>query len=1000
MASTLQSPGIKVTVIDESFYTPAAPGTVPLIFVASAQDKKNASGTGIAQGTTSANAGKVWAITSQRDLTDTFGTPTFITDQSNNPVNGSELNEYGLQAAYSLLGVSSLAYIVRADVNLGQLHASTSIPAGNPVAGTYWVDTKKSLYGINEWSSSGTGSFTVKTPAVIIDNNNTSTSATLQGNSYVPNISVGKQGDYAMVVTSNNTNQLYYKNTANAWVLVQDGFDGNKKVTISPHYDYPTYTTSTALTGSIWIKTTTPGFGANWAVNYYNGSTNQWTSISAPIYSSTREALEKIDYTGGGKNIPVGTLFIEYSYDHTGTVADFKLWRRNNTKPTTIVSPVSTSTNVPGSTFTIRESLANTSSWGTATVVTLQGDSSVSMASQIPAAVSAAGLTNVSASYDSSTKKVTFTHALGGDFEITDGTNNPLGTIGFTAYNMATKSGTTNLYAANTGPSNNGNYDYLATNWKPLSYVASANAPITNPVDGTLWYDANLEDIDILINDGQAWRGYGNVYNNTNATGPIIAALAPTSHVDGGDLVDGDIWISTADVDMYGKAIYVFDGNSLNWVEQDVTDHTSPNGWIFADARWSTNGTETAPGNIQVMLSSDYLDPDAPDPALYPRGTRLWNTRRSGFNVKKYRAGYIDVTSDFGLNVRYKNDSMANYNPNRWVSFDSLNEDGSGKFGRHAQRAVVVSAFKSLIDTNAAIRDTDTLVFNLMATPGYPEAIQNMIAFNDDRFNTAFIIGDTPFRLHPSGTSLAAWGNNTANVLDNGDDGAVSHDDYMALFYPSGFTNDNTGNYIVVPPSHMILRMIANSDAKSYPWFAPAGIRRGGIDNATSVGYLDNLGEFHTVSLHESLRDVMAQNGHVNPIATLPGVGLVNFAQYTRAPAASAMDRINVARLIVYLRRQLAILAKPYLFEPNDTQTRTEIKSAAESLMLELVAQRALYDYLVVCDTSNNTPARIDRSELWMDIAIEPVKAAEFIYIPIRILNTGAIKAGNLGSNA
>ena len=106
--ATLQSPGVQVQVIDESFYNPAAPGTVPLIFVATAQDKANASATGTAPGTLAANAGKVWTITSQRDLVDTFGTPLFYTDSNNNPINGGELNEYGLQAAYSLLGVSCL----------------------------------------------------------------------------------------------------------------------------------------------------------------------------------------------------------------------------------------------------------------------------------------------------------------------------------------------------------------------------------------------------------------------------------------------------------------------------------------------------------------------------------------------------------------------------------------------------------------------------------------------------------------------------------------------------------------------------------------------------------------------------------------------------------------------------------------------------------------------------------------------------------------------------
>jgi hypothetical protein len=379
---------------------------------------------------------------------------------------------------------------------------------------------------------------------------------------------------------------------------------------------------------------------------------------------------------------------------------------------------------------------------------------------------------------------------------------------------------------------------------------------------------------------------------------------------------------------------------------------------------------------------------------------KLWNLRRSGNNVKKFIKGHLNLDANNGLNVRFANYPMkdsgtgdAIYTPDRWVTVSPNNTDGSGTFGRHAQRGYVVSKLKAMIDTNSAIRDTDTLAFNLIACPGYPETISNMSAFNTDIGQTAFVVGDTPFRLAPTGTALTAWGMNTAVATDNGDDGAVTYDEYVGMFYPSGYTTDNSGKNIVVPPSHMMLRTIINSDAKSYQWFAPAGTRRGGIDNATSVGYITGEGEFKTASLHESLRTVL-HDVKINPIATLPGVGLVNFAQYTRAKNASALDRINVVRLVAYLRKQLSVLAKPYLFEPNDAQTRREIKAAAESLMLELVGQRALYDFLVVCDSTNNTPARIDRSELYMDIAIEPIKAVEFIYIPLRIKNTGEIAAG------
>ena len=277
-----------------------------------------------------------------------------------------------------------------------------------------------------------------------------------------------------------------------------------------------------------------------------------------------------------------------------------------------------------------------------------------------------------------------------------------------------------------------------------------------------------------------------------------------------------------------------------------------------------------------------------------------------------------------------------------------------------------------------------------MACPGYPELIGEMISLNFDRGLTSFIVADSPARLTPDATSLNEWGTNVNIVVEDNDDGLVSRDEYMGVYYPWGFTSDNFGNNVVVPPSHMMLRTIALNDQVAYPWFAPAGTRRGGITNASSTGYVNSEGEFVAVALNEGQRDTLYSIA-VNPITFITGAGLVAYGQKTRARAASSLDRVNVARLVVYLRRQLTTLSKPYLFEPNDKITRDEIKQATESLMLELVGLRALYDYLVVCDETNNTPARIDRNELWLDIAIEPVKAVEFIYIPLRLKNTGEI---------
>ena len=275
-------------------------------------------------------------------------------------------------------------------------------------------------------------------------------------------------------------------------------------------------------------------------------------------------------------------------------------------------------------------------------------------------------------------------------------------------------------------------------------------------------------------------------------------------------------------------------------------------------------------------------------------------------------------------------------------------------------------------------------------------AIANMINLNTDRNNTAFIVGDTPLRLEGTATAITNWANNSASALDNGEDGLVSASDYLGVFYPAGRTTDNTGSNIVVPASHMMMRTLANNDNVAFPWFAPAGTRRGVVDNATAVGYIDSAsGEFQTISVTESVRDSM-HTVKINPITFFAGAGIVNFGNLTKVSGSSALDRINVSRLAVYLRSQLDSIAKPFIFEPNDELTRNEIKQAVESFLLELVGQRALYDFLVVCDETNNTATRIDRNELYVDIAIEPVKSVEFIYIPLRIKNTGEIaKLGN-----
>ena len=1114
----LVSPGVQVSVVDESFYTPAEPGTLPMIFVASASNKTNGAGTGTAPGTTAATAGTPYLLTSQRDLVDTFGDPLFKTDTNNNPIHGSELNEYGLQAAYSYLGIANRAYVVRADIDLGQLEASVTAPAANPQDGTYWFDTKNTLWGIQQWNGDSVLDkgqvFSNKVPIVITDETQTSNTGSLGVNGYsgyIPADTVGAVGDYAVIATT-TLNRIFYRNTSGNWVLVGsdpwakswptikgtasnpslstnnitingtsvavDGADTVSDVadtinglsitgvtaaavdskleiysdgtgsasndstlggdiliggdstllgqigitagtyyppalTIAKHTNIPEYKISdtyTRPTGSVWIKTTTPNLGAKYVVKKWNNTTQLWESSSPSIYGSNNEAIFNMDKSGGGANLLAGDLYVLSNVaGDTKPLATFKIHRRTGIAPTTITSSkiIAGSISAGTSTFTVASTDNSQLAFNTAITVSGTYTGAVADATVLAGAINNANIENVSATVNAQ-NKVTITHALGGEIKFVD-TDGVLTEAGITPF-VDANSGTPGVsYVQGTSGSTNP-LQLQASLWRVLTYTASDSEVTATTAEGTLWYDSTVDEVDIMVHNGSEFVGYlydgssgesstaspfydADSTKTTDPEGPIVSATAPTTQSDATALVTGDLWIDTSDLENYPK-LYKFNAARTDlpvenrWFAVDTGDQTTEEGILFADARYNTAGANSdKAGDIADLLASDYVDPDAPDPALYPKGMLLFNLRRSGFNVKKYRRNYISTAED---NPRYNDQSMAAYKADRWVTESGNQADGSGSFGRKAQRKVIVQALQALVNSNEDIRDDESRIFNMMACPGYPELIGEMKSLNYDRGLTAFVVGDSPYRLEPNATKINNWATNQDNALEDNDKGLVTTDPYLAVFYPSGFTSDNFGNNVVVPPSHMMMRTIALSDQVSFPWFAPAGTRRGGITNASSTGYITSEGEFKSVALNEGLRDTLYAN-NVNPITFITGAGLVNFGQKTRQLTASSLDRINVARLVIYLRSQLNVLAKPYLFEPNDKITRDEIKQAAESLLLELVGQRALYDFLVVCDESNNTPARIDRNELYLDIAVEPVKAVEFIYIPLRLKNTGEI---------
>ena len=1077
----LISPGVQVTIIDESQYTPTAAGSIAYVLLATAQNKLNPSGT-VATGTTLTNAEKLITVTSQRDLISLFGSPIFQVDSAGVPINADERNEYGLLTAYSALGVSNQMYIQRANVDLAQLEGTSIRPTGEVSDGTYWLDLTTTNWGIFEWYPDE--GFNIQVPTVI-------TSST-QLNSGVPLSSVGAIGDYAVVATS-SSNPVYYKGYSNQWSLVgssswaanvpiitgqianpgnltiydkvvlnqtvvttgaitmtgaasainsamigkgvtarvnssgtleifadasaassgnlslPDGklyiakgtafgvgnvdlagkvglftsLDGsaNTKTIFGPSVSYASYTNPPAWRtsdtnprpyGSVWFKTSATGNGANWGLKEYSSSLQSWQSVAAPLYSSDTAAIQGLDFSAGGAGLPVGTVYVKYDTIGNNT-GSFKPYVKNVSGLLKITGNVAggSATYSIGNSFTLEASVPASAVTSSA-VITLTSTNAGGLVGDILAA----GIPNISAAIED-TGAISISHLAGGTIKMTLGVGNPLSMAG-----LLINSKVQTITAGSV---------YLASPFTSLTYSPSSTAPFSNPNDNTLWYYNSAVEADIMINDGTGWKGYLNVANDargynlalTDDTGPIFSATQPTKQSDGTtSLVSGDLWIDTSDLENW-PVLYRYDATTAVWSLIDKTDQVSADGILFADARWANAGnvnpiTDSIPA-ITGLLGSDYIDYDCPNYQLYARGTLLFNTRRSSYNVKRFdsRALADDPTPAAVVAA--------------WVSYSGEDPTtGVPYFGHKAQRSVIVRALKSALSSSTALRE-EQQQFNLICCPGYPELISDMITLNNDRKQTAFIIGDSPLTLPSDATSVQAWATNSGLAADNGEDGLVSNSEFLGVYYPSGLSTNLDGNSVVTPPSHMMLRTFIRSDNLSFPWFAPAGVRRGLIDNVSSIGYVDVTDEnnWRSIGVTVGLRDVLYA-ARVNPLTILPGVGLVAYGQKTRSAQTSAMDRINVARLVCYLRLVLDAVARPFIFEPNDTITRNQVKAGFEAVLNDLVAKRGIYDYLVVCDTTNNTPDRIDRNELYIDIAIKPVKAIEFIYIPVRLVNTGA----------
>jgi hypothetical protein len=435
------------------------------------------------------------------------------------------------------------------------------------------------------------------------------------------------------------------------------------------------------------------------------------------------------------------------------------------------------------------------------------------------------------------------------------------------------------------------------------------------------------------------------------------------------------------------------------------------------NVRWQVQNVNTTQGTFTLIVRSGN-DTDA-----QPNVLETWTNLSMDVNQPNYIArvigntkpvytysvadgqGYIDYIGDFPNASRYIR--IANVPKAQFGTFDnnglyqsalysgSLPENGDGglagafnggridtTLSRFMYENITTAATNAQGFTTAdyavalnLLNNTDEYQFNLLMTPGLFLAGGNSninigannadpIALCEGRADALAVVDPVPY----GGTVTSA--KTAANA---------SNSSYAATYWPwCQVFSSAMGRLVWVPASVLMGGVFAFNDEVAAPWFAPAGITRGGIPNVTRVERKLSLNDRNNLYLD-----------NVNPLATFPGNGVVVFGQKTLQQKATALDRVNVRRLLIALKGYIGGVARGLVFEQNTATTRNAFLNQINPYLDSVVQRQGLYAYKVVMDESNNTPSVVDRNQLIGQIYIQPTKTAEFVILDFTILPTG-----------
>ena len=442
----------------------------------------------------------------------------------------------------------------------------------------------------------------------------------------------------------------------------------------------------------------------------------------------------------------------------------------------------------------------------------------------------------------------------------------------------------------------------------------------------------------------------------------------------------GTIMNSSSSLDASG-ALLSGSADNIRW--QIVNSNTSSGTFDLLIRQGNDNTNTPIVLETWTNLSMDPLTPNYVSRVI---GDQTLNYASSG--------NYLDVTGSYPNNSRYVyvsavNNPTPNYFDNNGIAktqfTSSIPINASGSFS-NASGTISTDGqyYGAITDSNRSqgipsasynnminlLSNQDDYRFNVLLTPGLFNSLQSsqvttIISNTQNRGDSIYVLDLVPYNSNVSTISTQALSRNTS---------------YAASYWPwLQVIDPDTGQFVWVPASTLIGGVYAFNDNVAEPWFAPAGINRGGLAGVIRAER----------KLSQSDRDTLYSN-KVNPIATFPGQGVVVYGQKTLQTKASALDRVNVRRLLIALKSYITQISRNLLFEQNTTATRNQFLSQVNPYLESVQQRQGLYAFRVVMDESNNTADVVDRNQLVGAIYIQPTKTAEFIYLDFNITATGA----------